>query len=323
MRIHSNATTNPKQRKAIQDSDKTCRALAAQYQVSVATIHRWKGRDEQDDRSCRPKNVGYAFDDNEEALLLHLRESGLALDDLVDITRPVLRAVCRSSVHRLLVRHGKHRLPKTEQQATGQVGTFKEYGPGYVHIDLFYLPQLQGSRHYCFVAIERATRLAYLAVFDHKDAAWAEAFLKECLDFFPFKIEKILTDNGREWTLSGFKNRYGSTVKSKHPFECLCQERGIEHRRTRPYTPKTNGLVERTNGLIKADTTKRHRYESAPAMRVDLERWFVYDNFYRRHRRLGGKTPYEAALAWYERQPDVFIKEPTGLLRHRNVFTIK
>jgi transposase InsO family protein len=296
MQIHSNATTNPNQRRAIRNSNKTCRALAAQYHVWLSTVSRWKGRDEPADRSCRPKNIEYAFDEQEEALLLCLRAAGFALDDLVEAVEPVLEKVSRSSVHRLLVRHGVNRLPKKAQQDTGHLGSFKEYGPGYLHIDLFYLPKLEETRRYCFVAVDRATRLVYLSVFAHKDAASAEAFLKECLEFFPFQIEKILTDNVREWTLAGFKNRYGSKVTTQHPFERLCQEQGIEHRRTRPYTPKTNGLVERTNGLIKEGTTKKNTYRYVQEMEADLHSWLVRYNFYRKHRRLGGKTPYEAAL---------------------------
>ncbi len=203
MQIHSNATTNVKQRAAIRKSDKTCRALAAHYHVSVATVHRWKGREEPQDQSCRPEKIAYAFDAHEEALLLSLRESGLALDDLIDLVEPVLGKIARCSVHRLLVRHGKNRLPKKEQQDTGTVGKFKAYGPGYLHIDLFYLPKLEETRRYCFVSVDRATRLVYLSVFEHKDAASAEAFLKECLEFYAFRVEKILTDNGREWTLAG------------------------------------------------------------------------------------------------------------------------
>lgn len=323
MQIHSNATTNPNQRRAIRNSHKTCRALAAQYHVALSTVSRWKGRDEPTDRSCRPKNIEYAFDEHEEALLLCLRAAGFALDELVEAVEPVLSKVSRSSVHRLLVRHGVNRLPKKAPQDTGQVGTFKKYGPGYLHIDLFYLPKLEGTRRYCFVAVDRATRLVYLSVYEHKDAACAAAFLRECLAFFPFTIQKFLTDNGREWTLAGFKNRYGSKVGTQHPFERLCQEQGIEHRRTRPYTPKTNGLVERTNALIKEGTTKKNTYRYAHEMAADLHGWLVHYNFYRKHRRLGGKTPYEAAVTWYEREPDLFLKEPTDLLRYRNLFAIK
>ena len=303
MRVHSNATTNQKQRLFIQASKHSCTVLARQLFVSKATVHRWKCRGHAHERSCRPHTVSYALAEEEAALVLSLRRQGLPLDEVVEAAQVVLPQARRASVHRLLVRHGLSRLPTKEQQATGDTntyGVFKHYGPGYLHIDCFYLPKLEGVRRYCFVAIDRATRLVYLGVYEHKDKEAASDFLKQCLAFFPFRIEKILTDNGREFTLEGFKNRYGPARNpDNHPFELVCQKEGIEHRRTKPYTPKTNGMVERMNGLIKQGTTKAHVYPTAEAMTNDLASWLDRYNFYRRNRRIGGKTPYEAAVSWY------------------------
>jgi transposase-like protein len=50
------------------------------------------------------------------------------------------------------------------------------------------------------VAIDRASRLLFFKVYQHKTAAHAEDFLKRCLDFFPFYITHVLTDNGAEFT---------------------------------------------------------------------------------------------------------------------------
>ena len=58
-------------------------------------------------------------------------------------------------------------------------------------MDLFYLPKLEETRRYCFVAVDRATRLVYVSALEHKEAACAEAFFKECLCFFAFGIQKI------------------------------------------------------------------------------------------------------------------------------------
>ena len=85
--------------------------------------------------------------------------------------------------------------------------------------------------------------------------------------------------------------------------------------------PKTNGLVERMNGLIKEATTKARRYQTAQEMKKDLHGWFVCYNFCRKHRRIGGKTPYEAALTWYEKDPTLFIKELAVLLVYRSQST--
>jgi hypothetical protein len=53
-------------------------------------------------------------------------------------------------------------------------------------------------------------------------------------------------------------------------------------------------------------------------MTADLQGWFVRYNFCRKNRRIGKKTPYEAALFWYEKDPTLFIREPTALLVYRN-----
>lgn len=317
MQVHSNAATNLKQRQSIRGSQLPCRALAAQYEVSVATVHHWKQQAEVQDRSCRPHHIHYALPDQEAELVLQLRQTGrLALDDLLERLQPLLPHVRRSSLHRLLVRHGCSRLPRVSQQPTGQPGTFKEYGPGFVHIDCFYLPRLGGHKRYCFVAIDRATRLVTLGVYEHKNKEAATDFLARCLEFFPFRLEKILTDNGKEFTLASYRNRWGSPAKKPHPFTQLCQQQGIEHRRTKPYPPRTNGMVERTNGLIKEGTTKRDTYQTWAQLQAGLHRWFIHYNYHRRHRRLGRITPYEAVCRWYDKQPELFIKEPAHLLRY-------
>lgn len=322
MRVHSNATTNQKQRLFIQSSAASCAALGRQLFVSKATVHRWKHRADPRERSCRPHAVAYAFSEEEAALVLSLRRCGLPLDEVVEAAQFVLPHARRASVHRLLVRHQLNRLPAQGQQPTGDTdtyGVFKHYGPGYLQVDCFYLPKLEGVRRYCFVAVDRATRLVYLWAYEHKDKEAAADFLGRCLAFFPFRIEKVLTDNGREFTLEGFKNRWGPARNpDAHPFEQLCQREGIEHRRTKPYTPKTNGLVERMNGLIKQGTTKANTYQTAGAMTDDLARWLTHYNFYRKNRRIGAITPYEAAVKWHEKEPDIFIRKPTELLRFRS-----
>ena len=75
------------------------------------------------------------------------------------------------------------------------------------------------------------------------------------------------------------------------------------------------------NGLTKENTTKKQRYEAVAAMLSDLHGWFVRYNFCRKNRRIGGKTPYEAVLLWYAKQPEVFIREPTALLAFRSQST--
>ena len=56
------------------------------------------------------------------------------------------------------------------------------------------------SRRYLLVAIDRATRWVYLEVVNHKSAANARAFLERLITKAPFRINKILTDNGKVFT---------------------------------------------------------------------------------------------------------------------------
>jgi hypothetical protein len=47
-----------------------------------------------------------------------------------------------------------------EKDATAKKKGFKEYAPGFIHIDIKYLPRMpdEASRRYLFVAIDRASR---------------------------------------------------------------------------------------------------------------------------------------------------------------------
>ena len=50
---------------------------------------------------------------------------------------------------------------------------FKAYEPGYLHVDVKYLPQMadETSRRYLFVAIDWATRWVFVRVYKSKTAA--------------------------------------------------------------------------------------------------------------------------------------------------------
>jgi len=46
-----------------------------------------------------------------------------------------------------------------------------------------------------FVAIDRTTKYAYVEVYDNKRIETSKAFLENTLKQYPYKVEKILTDN--------------------------------------------------------------------------------------------------------------------------------
>ena len=116
----------------------------------------------------------------------------MELDDLVDSVLPTIQKANRSNVYRTLKFFGVNRIPEEKKE---QAKKFKEYEPGYSHIDVTYLPKLNGIKYYLFVAIDRATRLMYFKVYKNKTGSNAVDFLEECKSYFPFYISHVLTDN--------------------------------------------------------------------------------------------------------------------------------
>jgi len=66
-----------------------------------------------------------------------------------------------------------------EDGAKIPVKPFKAYDPGFVHVDVKYLPQMpdEDHRQYLFAAIDRATRRIYVELLQDKSAASAGGFL--------------------------------------------------------------------------------------------------------------------------------------------------
>jgi len=121
----------------------------------------------------------------QEIVVVELRTTLLlSLDDLLVVTREFLNpAVSRSGLDRCLRRHGVANLKALtpqEDSTKEPVKPFKAYAPGFLQIDIKYLPQMpdEAHRRYLFVAIDRATRWVYVELRASKSATAAEAFLK-------------------------------------------------------------------------------------------------------------------------------------------------
>jgi transposase InsO family protein len=93
-----------------------------------------------------------------------------------------------------------------------------------------------------------------------------------------------------------------------------CKENNIDHRLTKPSTPKTNGMVERANGTIKNNTILRDTFENRSGMENGLIAFLCAYNRYRRHgslrKELNVKTPIQAVRKWYELKPEIFKTHP-------------
>ncbi len=309
---HSNAKLNQHSREIIQNSELTNVELAEQFNTDKKTIAKWKARDFTEDRSSRPKTIQYALNPLEKKLIELVRiATWMSLDDVVDTVSSVISAANRSNVSRTLQALEISRIPKEKK---AEAKKFKEYEPGYLHIDVTYMPKLEGTKYYLFVAIDRATRVMYYQVYENKTAENAVLFLQECKEFFPFYITHILTDNGLEFTDKYARGQ--NKISGNHKFDKECKKDDIDHRLTAPNTPKTNGMVERANGTIKDKTIKVEIYENAQALILDLNKFLIFYLFTRRHgslrRELGAKvrTPFDAMQSWFKVKPELFKISP-------------
>ncbi len=117
------------------------------------------------------------------------------------------------------------------------------------------------SRGYVFVAIDRVTRWAFIAIKRRKTTAAERSFLNEVSKAAPFVIQTVPTDNGKEFTDRLFGSR-AKKASGDQEFDLLCDSLGIEHRLTKPRTPRTNGTVKRLNGRLE-QVLQTYRFNSA------------------------------------------------------------
>ena len=185
--------------------------------------------------------------------------------------------------------------------------TFKDYEPGFIHIDIKYLPRMpdEEQRKYLFVAIDRATRWVFLAVYPDQTQESCVDFFEKVVKTCPMKITKLLTDNGTQFT-----DRFTSKEKQpsgNHVFDQACAKHGVEHRLIQPRHPQTNGMVERFNGRI-SELLQQTRFASAAELESTLLNYVLIYNHHIPQRALNHQTPIETLQNWFEKRPDIFTK---------------
>ncbi len=315
IQLHKNARTTPAIRLELQaqSSSVSNRELAEAYGLNRHTVAKWRQREGTEDASHRPQQLHATLSAAQEAIVVALRETLLLpLDDLLAVTHEFLHPdVSRSGLDRCLRRHGisnlKALMPK-EEGAKTPVKTFKDYAPGFVHVDVKYLPQMpdEDHRRYLFAAIDRATRWVYVELLTDKSATSASGFLTRLIDQAPFTISKLLTDNGKEFT-----DRFCATGERQptgnHAFDRVCADNHIEHRLIKPRTPRTNGMIERFNGRI-AEVLATTRFDSAEHLAETIKRYVQVYNRHIPQKALGHIPPLQAMKNWYKKQPTLFKK---------------
>ena len=312
---HGNARLGPAGRRELVrlmiDMGMPERQAAACLSVSPCTAHKWKIRwltasdDERRDgrwfldRSSRPHSSPRRTPDVVERRICEARERTgwgprLIAGEL---------GVAHSTVHAVLRRHGRSRVPKTPR------ATFKRYEwpcPGdLLHMDVKRYPRFRrpghavtgdrtktsyetthGLGHDFFHAIvDDHSRLAYGELLDDERADTVTAFTRRALAWLEahgIQTRRVMTDGAWNYT-------------HHRGLRALLAERDIRHIVTPPDTPRWNGKVERFHQTMEREWAKGLRYRNSTARNRALPHWLRHYNERRPHSSLGGQPPISRA----------------------------
>lgn len=134
---------------------------------------------------------------------------------------------------------------------------------------------------YLHCAVDDHSRLGYIECLEDEKGTTAAAFWRRARAFFAehgiITIHRVLTDNG-----SAYRSR---------AFNVALDEASTVHKFTKPYTPKTNGKVERFNRTLKDEWLNVRPYASEEARRAAVVAFLNEYNHEREHSSLRYAVP--------------------------------
>ena len=130
------------------------------------------------------------------------------------------------------------------------------------------------------VCVDDASRLAYTEIMPDERKASAVTFLGHALAWcagLGVTVERVMTDNGSAYV--------------SHAFRDACRTGDLKHKRTRPYTPRTNGKAERFIQTSLREWAYLQAFTSSADRTEAMRPWLHGYNRWRPHSALGGKPP--------------------------------
>lgn len=224
------------------------------YRVSRKAIYEWKAKYNGHwksllDKSHRPHS--HPNEHTEEEYKLIERYYRRNKDDMIvlwDKLRKEGYTRCYKSMLRAIKRLGLCETPEKRKGYNPKPYQRAEYPGQKVQIDVKYVPSCcvaNGQKYYQYTAIDECTRFCYRELYDEHSTYSSLDFLKKLIEYFPFPIREIQTDNGTEWTNALLVK----TATHKTLFENYLEENEILYHRIRVATPRHNGKVERQHRI--------------------------------------------------------------------------
>lgn len=269
--------------------------------VSERTAYRWLARfdagEPMTDRSSRPRTSPTRTPVRIEALIERLRRSRKTSSAIAMTLKMAVSTVCA-----VLARLGLNRLSRLEPAEPPN--RYCRRHPGeLVHLDVKTLGRFARpgkrvlgagpGRHTnkagweaVHVAVDDASRLAYVEVLPNQTAATTVGFLTRALAWFAehgVVVREVMSDNG-----SPYRSKLWAAETSR---------RGLVHIRTRPYRPRTNGKAERFIQTMLREWAYAATYRNSTHRRAVLPRWLHHYNHTRLHGSLGHKPPISVLAA--------------------------
>jgi transposase InsO family protein len=273
------------------------REAAQAMGVSPRTVYKWLARYQEaglkglEDRSARPRSCPHATCDEQRAQVIALRRERKTYREIAQTL-----GLGQSTIARLLRRQGLNRLTSLEPAPPVQRYEYAAPG-GLLHLDIkklgrFWKPghRVTGERQGCrnegagwefvHVAIDDHSRVAFSAILPDESGQSACRFLLKALRYYRslgVGITRVLTDNGACYRSRRFRRR--------------CRRLGLKHKRTRPYTPRTNGKAERFIQTSLREWAYARAYDCSEQRADHLLPWLHHYNWHRPHASLNYQPP--------------------------------
>lgn len=304
MKLHANATSCPKSRlllchRVIDEGWSRARAAEAAG-MSERTAAKWlaryraEGRGGLVDRPSTPLTSPNRVPEDRVAVIAGLRHLRMTAAEIAEcLTMPI------STVSAVLQRIGLGK--RSSLEPFEPVNRYERRHPGeLIHVDIKKLGMIGRVGHritgnkgpgmrtpgagweFVHVAVDDATRLAYVEVLENEKASSAIGFLRRAVRFYDsygVRVGRVMTDNGPA---------YKSVVHA-----LACRRLGIRHLRTRPYRPRTNGKAERFIRTMLGGWAYGAIYRDSWQRRDALAAWLEFYNHRRPHGSLGRHPPAE------------------------------
>jgi transposase len=165
--------------------------------------------------------------------------------------------------------------------------------PGmHTQIDVNHQPHILKHKSYVYNFVDHATNWSYKKSYRRICPASSVDFLREILKYCPFKIFRIQSDNGHEFTYR-FLAKYEDDPKP-HPFTMLCESNEIAHKLIPPGEKELQGLVERSHRQDKQELFHRINPSSLNDFNFELKYYNNWRNNFRRFKKLGWKAPMQS-----------------------------